>query len=39
MRDSRIGAYGAVALSLALILRVGALSARSHAASARPAGR
>jgi adenosylcobinamide-GDP ribazoletransferase len=27
MRDSRIGAYGAVALSLALILRVGALAA------------
>jgi adenosylcobinamide-GDP ribazoletransferase len=27
MRDSRIGAYGAVALTLALILRVGALAA------------
>ena len=27
MRDSRIGAYGAIALTLALILRVGALSA------------
>ena len=27
MRDSRIGAYGAVALTLALILRVGALTA------------
>jgi adenosylcobinamide-GDP ribazoletransferase len=27
MRDSRIGAYGAIALALALILRVGALSA------------
>ena len=27
MRDSRIGAYGAVALALALILRVGALAA------------
>jgi len=27
MRDSRIGAYGALALTLALILRVGALSA------------
>ena len=25
MRDSRIGAYGAIALALALILRVGAL--------------
>ena len=28
MRDSRIGAYGAIALTLALILRVGALTAR-----------
>ena len=27
MRDSRIGAYGAIALALALILRVGALAA------------
>ena len=27
MRDSRIGAYGAIAIALALILRVGALSA------------
>ena len=31
MRDSRIGAYGAIALTLALVLRVGALaSALSH---------
>ncbi len=27
MRDSRVGAYGAIALALALILRVGALTA------------
>ena len=27
MRDSRIGAYGAIAIALALILRVGALTA------------
>ena len=27
MRDSRIGAYGAIAIALALILRVGALAA------------
>jgi adenosylcobinamide-GDP ribazoletransferase len=27
MRDSRVGAYGAIALTLALILRVGALTA------------
>ncbi len=27
MRDSRVGAYGAIAIALALILRVGALAA------------
>jgi adenosylcobinamide-GDP ribazoletransferase len=37
MRDSRIGAYGALALALALILRVGALTAALDGGSWRAA--